>query len=86
MNKLFDKLCIVSVLRIAGLFLAVMYIIQAFTNASRGAGFDDMALIFTITIANGLFQPLVLLGLAEVIARKKCNGKGKRHDQNSCGE
>lgn len=71
-NKLFDKICIVSVLRVAGLYLLAMYIIQAFTNASRGAGVDDMALIFAVSIANGLFQPLILLGVAEIIARQKC--------------
>lgn len=71
MNKIFDKVNMVCVLRGAGLFLALLYVIQACLNASRGAGVDDMFLIFLVTIANGLFQPFVLLGIAEVIERQR---------------
>lgn len=71
MNNFFKKIDMVTVLRSAGLFLLVLYVIQAFINASRGQGADDMALIFVVTIANGLFQPFVLLGIAEVIERQR---------------
>ncbi len=71
MNKLFDKINMVCVLRGAGLFLIVLYIIQAFVNASRGSEIGDMGLIFLVTIANGIFQPFVLLGIAEVIERQR---------------
>lgn len=70
MNKVFEKIDVVLVLRLAALFLLVLYVIQAFVNASRGAGFDDVILIFIVTIANGIFQPVVMLGLAEVINRQ----------------
>lgn len=74
MNKLFDKINMVLVLRLAGLFLLGLYIIQAFMNAGRGAETDDVIKIFLVTIANGLFQPLVMLGLAEGLQRMKKNG------------
>lgn len=70
MNKLFDKINMACVLRGLGLFLILLYVIQAFVNAGRGSGVDDMALIFLVTIANGIFQPFVLLGLAEIINRQ----------------
>jgi hypothetical protein len=69
MKKIFDKIDMVCVLRIGGLFLIAMYLIQAVMNGSKGAGIDDMLLIFIVTLANGLFQPFVLLGLAEGIER-----------------
>ncbi len=69
MNKAFEKVNMVCVLRVAGLLLLVLYVLQAFLAASRGAEFDDVIKIFIISLANGLFQPLVLLGIAEGLAR-----------------
>lgn len=69
MDALFQKINMVTVLRIAGLLLLALYVIQAFMNAGRGAEFDDVMKIFIITLANGVFQPLVLLGIAEGISR-----------------
>lgn len=71
MKKIFDKIDMVLVLRLAGLFLIVLTIVQAFVSAGRGAEAGDMGLIFLVTIANNIFQPFVLLGLAEIIACKK---------------
>ena len=66
MTKFFDKLNVVAILRISGLFLFALYVIQAILNSLRGAQMDDSLLIFTVGIANGLFQPLILLALAEM--------------------
>ena len=68
-DKCFDKVDMVLVLRLVALFLLVLTVIQAFVSAGRGAQADDMALIFLVTIANNLFQPFVLLGLAEGLKR-----------------
>ena len=73
MHKMFQKVDMVIVLRVAGLLLLALYVIQAFLNAGRGAQVDDMLKIFVITIANGVFQPLILLGVAEII-----NGQRKK--------
>jgi hypothetical protein len=73
MNKLFQKVDMVIVLRVAGLFLLALYLLQGFMNAGRGAQVDDMLKIFVISLANGVFQPLVLLGVAEII-----NGQRKK--------
>jgi len=67
MNKLFEKIDVVCVLRIAGLILLALFVWQAFINAGRGAAWDDALKLFVLTLANGLFQPLVLIGLAEGI-------------------
>lgn len=71
MNAYFDKLNLVTILRIAGLFLFALYVIQAAMNMGRGAEFDDKLLILVVGIANGLFQPLILLALAEIVKSKK---------------
>lgn len=70
LNKLFEKINLVCVLRVAGLVLLALYIWQGIANGARGAEWDDALKLFVITIANGIFQPLVLLGLAEIIHRK----------------
>ncbi len=69
MNKIFEKIDVVCALRWAGVILLALYVLQAFVNAGRGAEWDDMLKLFVLTLANGLFQPLVLLGLAEGLVR-----------------
>jgi hypothetical protein len=69
MNKLFEKIDMVCVLRWTGVILLALYVLQAVLGASRGAGIDVMLKIFFVLVANNLFQPLVLLGIAEGIAR-----------------
>jgi hypothetical protein len=71
MNGFLDKANMVTILRGAAMFLFLLFIVQAFVNAGHGAGAVNKALIFVSTIANGLFQPLVLLGVAELIRIKK---------------
>jgi hypothetical protein len=70
-TKCFEKIDMVLVLRIAGTVLAALYLYQAVMNGSHGKEFSDMVKIFIINIANGMFQPLIILGLAEVIANQK---------------
>lgn len=69
LNKLFEKVNVVCVLRVAGLVLLALYVWQGIANGARGAEWDDAIKLFVITIANGIFQPLVLIGLAEGIHR-----------------
>ena len=71
MDKLCNKINVACVLRWTGVILLVLYVLQAVLGASRGAGIDDMAKIFFVLVANNLFQPLVLIGLAEIIAHLK---------------
>ena len=71
MNNMLNKMNMVTILRGAAIFLFLLFVVQAFVNAGHGAGVVNMALIFVSTIANGLFQPLVLLGVAELIRIKK---------------
>lgn len=70
-TKCFEKIDMVLVLRIAGTVLAALYLFQAIMNATHGKEFDDVIKIFIINIANGMFQPLIILGLAEVIALQR---------------
>lgn len=69
MEKLFQKINMVCVLRWTGVILLALYVLQGILGATRGAGLDDALKIFFVLVANNLFQPLVLLGLAEGIAR-----------------
>lgn len=71
MNQLFEKIDMVLVLRVAGLFLLALYVLQAVLASTRGAELDDVIKIFFISLANGLFQPLVLLGIAEGLSRMR---------------
>ena len=69
MTKLFEKIDMVCLLRWTGVILLALYILQGVLSATRGAGIDDMLKIFFVMVANNLFQPLVLLGIAEGLAR-----------------
>lgn len=73
MNKCCEKINMVCTLRWAGVILIAVCIISTIlgviSGVDRGAGFTDALMIVVIGLANGVFQPLVLLGIAEGLAR-----------------
>ncbi len=73
MNKCCEKINMVCTLRWAAVILITVCIISTIlgviAGVNRGAGFDDALAIVVIGLANGVFQPLVLLGIAEGLAR-----------------